>query len=87
MTRRGGVEPWHARAPFWVGLALTPTWAYLPGSWLTPTFAVFLLAGLIWRGSMQAVPKIPAPEGQIRLALVSQWLLALAALLMILVLR
>jgi hypothetical protein len=68
----------------WVGLALTPLWAYLPDNWLTPTMSVFLLAGLVWGGSMRVAGEIPAPNGLIRLALVSQWLLALVALLLLL---
>ncbi len=65
----------------WASMSLAPVWSYLPDSWLTPTGAVFLLAGLVWRGSVRTAREIPAPIEQIRLAVTIQWLLALEALL------
>jgi hypothetical protein len=64
----------------WLGMALAPVWPLLPDSWLTPTFAVFLVAGFIYRGAKR-VTKIPAPAQLMWLGLAIQWLLALGALL------
>ena len=69
----------------WLAMSLAPVWTLLPDSWLTPTFAVFLVAGFVYRGA-KSVTKIPAPAQLMRLGLATQWLLALGALLLALLL-
>jgi hypothetical protein len=69
----------------WLSMGLAPLWPYLPSGWVTSTLAVFFASTLLWRAAI-AARTTPALSPRIVPALATQWLLALVALLVALLL-
>jgi hypothetical protein len=66
----------------WLAIGLEPLWALLPFGWVTPTLAVFLAAGFLWRSALASEREIPATKQGLGSALAILWLLAPVALLL-----
>ncbi|MEO5952701.1 MAG: hypothetical protein ABIQ44_09575 [Chloroflexia bacterium] len=71
----------------WGSMALMPALIYLPDSWLMACVVFPVMAGVIGFAKMRVAGVTPAPRPQLRLALFTQWLLVLGALLALLFAR